>query len=672
MQSSQIGTAGSSGRESRSSASKPRRLIKPITVERGAVVTAPKSVNVPKVARTRRHKTKSRRWLKYIVRSFAVVTVLVLCAAGLAAYWGYQRAKTVEATYHQVTTDVQGIQSLKSTNFSSFTLADADRVHSQFVQLQSDLNLLDAETTVPARLQPWVLKLPYLGPRYTAGRQVLQIAQILAGSGVQAAAIGQQALKAYKTTGLSSSVAPSSPTWLDVINQNMPQIVQIKNQIDEALQLRKQVDETVLPASAQAKLSKLDQLASSHDLNKLIDTQLPALQAAFGGDGPARYLILIQNPSELRPSGGFPGTIALVTFDRGQLRSYDFYDVYDLNLAYTTTPHQWVTQPWPLSKYAPSPQLSILDASWWSNFPTSAATIMKMYRTSGWPPIKGVVAIDPAMVSAMLELTGPMTINVDGEMRTITAANVHDEIERQRRLARAGKKTVDVHKQVVAIIGKQLIDQFKNGDRSTVLEMVNAIKQTADRRDLQIYSSDPAVQTLIEQRHWGGRLVPDASKPTIAVTYANVAFGKSSELMDPSYTLTLGPVEAGMRSAHLTISMVHTGSPTADPFYEGFQRWWMDVTLPKGSIRTGSSIADVPNPEEPNGGSYEIPLMPASSTSMTIDFVVPASDTIVFRRQPGLHNAQVQVVDQSCSVATAPQPLSSDLTFNLNDICKAP
>ena len=648
------------------------RVIRPITVSSVTAIPAPHANPAPYSKPAGKKAIKSRRRWRYAMRSLVLLFMVAFCVIGLSAYWGYQRARAAQATYHEVAADVQSLQSLTALNFSAVTPAEADQVHGQFVQLQHDVTLLDEQTNVPARLKPFVVRLPYIGPRYVAAKQVITVVAMLADSGTRGSAIGQQALEAYKKTGLSSSSAPQSPTWLDVISQQMPQIVQIKNEIDQALQVRAQIDESVLPASARAKLDKLDQMASSHDLNKLIDTQLPALQAAFGGDGPARYLVLIQNPSELRPSGGFPGTIAIVTFDRGQLRSYEFYDVYDLNLAYTTNKHDPVAQPWPLSKYAPSPELSILDASWWSDFPTSAATIMQMYQTTGWPPIKGVVALDPAVVSAMLRLSGPMTIDVDGEMRTITADNVHDEIERQRRLARDGQKTEDVHKQVVAIIGKELIDRFKSGDRSNVLKMVDAIKQTADNRDLQVYSSDQTVQALIEQHRWAGKLIPDPSQPTIAVTFANVAFGKSSELMEPTYTLTLGPSVNGVRPAHLEVSMVHTGSPTADPFYSGFQRWWVDVTLPKGSVRTGSSVVAVANPDEPNGGSYEIPLMPGTSSTLSVDFVMSESSSILIRRQPGLHTAQVQIIDQSCRGSTKSESLSADLVFDLDKICAAP
>jgi hypothetical protein len=435
--------------------------------------------------------------------------------------------------------------------------------------------------------------------------------------------------------------------------------------------LRAQIDQHYLPVTAQLKLAKFDELTGRYDLDKLVNTQLPALQAAFGANGPARYLVLIQNPSELRPSGGFPGTIALVTFDRGQLRSYEFYDVYDLNQAYTESQHAPVAQPWALSRYAPSPELSILDASWWSNFPTSAAKILSMYQSTDWPSIRGVVALDPAVVGSMLSITGPITIDVDGETRTITADNVHDEIERQRALQRAGEKTEDVHKQVVAIIGKEIIERMKGGDRSTTLEMAKAIEKTAEHRDMQIYSADADVQALIEERGWSGSMTPEPGVPTLALTFANVAFGKSSELMHSSFDMTIGPSVNGMRDVQLDVTLDHTGSPDNDPFYQGFQRWWVDVTLPEGSQRTRSTVPEVSNPDEPNGGSYEIPLPSGSHATFTIDFRMPDTSMLLLRRQAGLTPAKVTIDTPQCSSAPHVETLNTDLIVSLTNACPA-
>lgn len=611
---------------------------------------------------------KKREWTWFRIARW-LTFLLFLVAVGVSVNWSVGRVRAVLAAYQAVAADARGIQGLESSNFETFTPADAARVNQQFVQLQIDVNRLERLTSVPNRVKRLIERLPYVGPRYKAATQTLQVVKLLADSGASGSQIGEQVLQAYKTTGLSASTAPSGPTWLDVVNQNMPQIKQITAQIDEAMTLRSQIDEQYLPPAAQTRLAKFDEITKRYNLDQLVTTQLPALESAFGADGPARYLILIQNPSELRPSGGFPGTIALVTFDRGQLQSYDFYDVYDLNQAYTATTHQPIPQPWSLAKYAPSPELSILDASWWSDFPTSAKTIMSMYSSTGWPPIRGVVALDPAVVGSMLRITGPMTIDVDGEMRTITADNVHDEIERQRELQRAGDKTEDVHKQVVAIIGKDIIDQMKSGDRATTLKMVKAIEQTADTRDLQIYSADPNVQAILAQREWTGSLIPDQAIPTLSLTYANVAFGKSSELMHSTDNISIGAPVNGMSLVHLDVTLDHTGSPKADPFYQGFQRWWIDVNLPAGSTFIDSDHDTITNPEEPNGGSYEVPLASGTQASLSIDFWMPANSVLLIRRQAGLTPTQVIVTQTTCNATQKASTLNTDLLVKLGATC---
>jgi hypothetical protein len=616
------------------------------------------------------NKKRKKAWTWFRVTRW-LTFLLIVIALGFGSWWGIQRARAALATYHAITADVHALQDLQSTNLSTFTAGDAAQVHGQFAQLQTDVDRMIALTTFSDRIDRQIARLPYVGPRYEAGTQTLQVVKLLADSGASGSAIGEQVLTAYKTNGLSDSVAPTSPTWLDVVNQNMPQITQITTQINEALVLRAQIDTRYLPLSAQTKLARFDELTGRYDLDKLVNTQLPALQAAFGADGPARYLVLIQNPSELRPSGGFPGTIALVTFDRGQLRNYEFFDVYDLNEAYTNSHHDPVAQPWPLSRYAPSPELSILDASWWSDFPKSAATIMSMYQSTGWPPIRGVVALDPAVVGSMLRITGPIAIDVDGETRTITADNVHDEIERQRALQRAGEKTEDVHKQVVAIIGKEIIERMKGGDRSTTMDMARAIEKTADHRDLQIYSADSDVQAIIQERGWAGNMTPEPGVSTLSLTFANVAFGKSSELMHPSYDMVIGPAINGMRDVQLRVTLDHTGSPQDDPFYQGFQRWWVDVTLPEGSQRIGSDIPEVANPEEPNGGSYEVPLPSGTHATFTIDYRMPDSSILLLRRQAGLTPAKVTIDTPQCPSAPRVETLSTDLVVSLANVCPA-
>jgi Protein of unknown function (DUF4012) len=52
---------------------------------------------------------------------------------------------------------------------------------------------------------------------------------------------------------------------------------------------------------------------------------LPALPAAIGS-GQHTYLLLLENPGEMRPGGGYIGAVGQVTFSGGGLTSQLFRD----------------------------------------------------------------------------------------------------------------------------------------------------------------------------------------------------------------------------------------------------------------------------------------------------------------------------------------------------------
>ena len=57
----------------------------------------------------------------------------------------------------------------------------------------------------------------------------------------------------------------------------------------------------------------------------------PLIPNLLGWGGERRYLVLAQDPAELRPNGGYTGTYGIVTFKNGELASHDFTDVYALD-----------------------------------------------------------------------------------------------------------------------------------------------------------------------------------------------------------------------------------------------------------------------------------------------------------------------------------------------------
>lgn len=599
-------------------------------------------------------------------RPLSLVLIGLLC---LVLLWVGVRAYSARTAYQDASAQINALQAAyASEDLTEMTVSDVAQIERRLDDLHVQLRRLEHAVSLPVGVKSVVTHSPWLGPRYEAAQDMLETGLLLSDAGASGARIGRETLAAFDQSGISADDASSSPTWLDVIGGHEADIQHIVNQIERARSIRSGINTELLPDRAQSQLDTLDSALDRFKIETLVESNLAPLQAGLGANGTARYLLLFHNPAELRPSGGFPGTIALITIEHGQLRSYEISDVRDLTYDYIDQRESKRPQPWPIQHYFPQDGFLLHDATWFADFPRSGQEVMSMYAETDWPAIDGIIAVEPAAIRNILGVTGPLTVDVDGEPRNITSANFYDEIERQRRLRRAGVDVETTHKEVVALVGEAILGRLKSADQQELVQVVEALTGSADRRDIQFYAANPKVQAALDQRQWTGRLIPDPDLPTLAITFANVAINKASMAMQPRMLLTLSGVEQGRREATLKLDMQHTGSNEGDPLYEGFQRWWIEVTLPAGSSLITSGAGVVKNPESPNGGSYLIELFPGQMGHLELTFSMPESDSILIRRQPGLTPMELSVVDAQCNQA-ANATLNADVTFELDQIC---
>ena len=130
----------------------------------------------------------------------------------------------------------------------------------------------------------------------------------------------------------------------------------------------------------------------------------------LGWSGPKRYLVLTQDPAELRPTGGYIGSFGTITFDRGHITERHFQDVFLLDLPWD---YPFVTAPAPLSRYllGPNQPWQLADANWSPDFPTSAQEAVTLYHNEGGPgQIDGVLGITTYTIDELLKVTGPVTV----------------------------------------------------------------------------------------------------------------------------------------------------------------------------------------------------------------------------------------------------------------------
>jgi hypothetical protein len=138
-----------------------------------------------------------------------------------------------------------------------------------------------------------------------------------------------------------------------------------------------------------------------------VSAQLPGI---LGWNGPRRYLVLTQDPAELRPSGGLIGSYGIIAFDRGKITERRFLNVSPLD---GKNDYPFVRPPQELANYllGPTQSWQLADAGWSPDFPTSAQDALRLYTNeSGDARIDGVFAITTHTIDELLKVTGPISV----------------------------------------------------------------------------------------------------------------------------------------------------------------------------------------------------------------------------------------------------------------------
>ncbi|WP_157981605.1 DUF4012 domain-containing protein [Protaetiibacter intestinalis] len=167
------------------------------------------------------------------------------------------------------------------------------------------------------------------------------------------------------------------------------------------------VDTTIGPVrdSVEKLLGLIDEATSSVDSLYRTSHLLPIM---LGEDGPRSTLVLVQNNAELRAAGGVSGALALITASggkvdlAGQASSRDFGAHFDSPVLPLDDPTR--------SLFGDIAGEYIQDVNLTPWFDTTGQLAQAMWQQRIGGTIDAVVAVDPVLLSYLLEATGPVQV----------------------------------------------------------------------------------------------------------------------------------------------------------------------------------------------------------------------------------------------------------------------
>jgi len=269
--------------------------------------------------------------------------------------------------------------------------------------------------------------------------------------------------------------------------------------------------------------------------------------------------VLLENPSEMRPGGGFVGSYADVAVRGGRVEAIDVYDINDADREFA----QNIVPPKPLQALVT--RWRAADANWFFDFSDSARKTLeflgasKLYLDRGIV-FDGVLGISGRAIGDLLAATGP--IELPAYRLTLTRDNFLTEIQR---IVQAGQEKG-------AVAPKKILQDFTD----LLIARLRGL-------DALLYFKDPDFQKFFDAYGLTGKvadLPQDFSGDYFALVNANIGGGKTDLVMRQEVVLQSQILASGEVSNHLVIRRAHRASSTAASWYRATNENYGMVFVP--------------------------------------------------------------------------------------------
>lgn len=294
-----------------------------------------------------------------------------------------------------------------------------------------------------------------------------------------------------------------------------------------------------------------------------------------------KYLVLLQNNFELRPTGGFIGSFALITMENGSIKELSVEDVYEADGQLKGQ----VEPPDAISEHLQQPNWFLRDSNWNPDFALSAKQAEWFLQKELEEQVDGVIAIDLYFLKNILQATGG--IYVPDYQATVTADDFFHKLQSDTHdsfFPGSNKK-----RNLIDGLTNALIINLAEQDPITLLKVAKTTEESFEEKHILMTSHDTAVQEKIEQLGWGGRIashqnVLGSQSQTVAdyvmIVDANLGVNKVNAQIHREIFTTV-ETASGTLERELIVYYQNNSKENSDSLYDGVYKNYVRIFLPR-------------------------------------------------------------------------------------------
>ena len=391
------------------------------------------------------------------------------------------------------------------------------------------------------------------------------------------------------------------------------------------------------------------------------------------GEGKKTYLVVFQNSSELRPTGGFIGSYGIVTFDQGKVLDFKVNDIYSADGQLRGR----IQPPDEILHFMGQTSWYMRDANWAADWELSAQRLEWFLEKETGEKVDGVWGMSLPAVQKLLLATGELTLA--GMNETVSATNFYQKAEYASEINFFPGSTQK--RDFIGATSQALLEKITSSGDKDWIALGQAVGRALTEKDVMMYFNDGNVQSAVELAGWGGSIVVDhcgnAGTNCLMVVDANLGANKANYFLKRAITLNVLIGKGGDMENRVAVSYQNNSPSASWPggVYKNYVRFLVPVDSELTKFDLGDKrrarVSEVLTAEALNSTpidqflvfkNLELSAKSVNATGSALlsfgaYFEVPVGETktIVFSYHPGKRlDFNLRVVDLGVTVLKQP------------------
>ncbi|MFZ2193369.1 MAG: DUF4012 domain-containing protein [Candidatus Moraniibacteriota bacterium] len=450
---------------------------------------------------------------------------------------------------------------IKNSNFNRAAV-NFDDAYERFDEIKKNIDGLGKILVETSRFVPFLSKLSSGSHLAEAGKDISRIGEL--------ATEILQTLNEIKNPNKNGE----SISYLKIFQDSNKNIVEISAKMDDLEDNLAKINMDDIPENQRSQFIALKQKLP--EINKFMDSfaeEEKILVDVLGGNGPRKYLFLFQNNQEMRATGGFIGTYAVLDISNGNIKNFFVDGIFNPDGQL----REKIIPPIPIQKI--SANWSLHDSNWFPDFPKSAEKASWFYEKTGGPTVDGVITMTPTVMQRLLEITGP--IEMPEYSMTIDKDNFLENIQTEVEIGY--DKDLNQPKKVLADLTPKILDRiFNTKNISDFTKTIDILLSSLNEKHILIYSKNYDIEKILSKNGWSGEIL-DTRKDYLSVINTNINGYKTDGVVAENISHKAEIQSDGSIINTVTITRQHNGGNTPYEWWNKVNSDYMRVYVPKGS-----------------------------------------------------------------------------------------